>query len=87
MPSAACVLQAIVGPRRLLDVDHAEPALARDRQAGVVAVVRDLDAEPARAASIRLVPAGTSTSLPSIGQLGHGYFGISASNSARNFSM
>src|SRR5207244_5795976 len=35
-------------PRRLFDVDHAEAALPGDRQPGVVAVVRDFDAETAR---------------------------------------
>src|SRR5439155_819870 len=36
------------GPGGLLDVHHAEAALPGDREAGMVAVVRDLDADPPR---------------------------------------
>src|SRR5437870_13214055 len=36
------------GPGCLLDVHHAEAALPGDREAGMVAVVRDLDADPPR---------------------------------------
>src|SRR5207245_2969017 len=35
-------------PRILFDIDHAEAALPGNRQPGVVAVVRDFDAETAR---------------------------------------
>ena len=73
-------------PRGLLDVHHAQAALPRDREPGVVAVVRHLDA----GAAGRLDEVGPGRNLDLLavdGEPGHGYLGTSASNSLRNFSM
>src|SRR5262249_24161900 len=57
-------------PRRLLDVHHAEPALAGDRKTGVIAVVRDLDAE--LAGRLDEIRSGRDLDFFSVdGQLGH----------------
>ena len=72
--------------RRLLDVHHAEPALAGDGEPRMVAVVGDLDTE--RAGGLDQVRPRGHLDLAAVnGELGHGYVGISASNSERNFSM
>src|SRR5207247_5383460 len=74
------------GPRRLLDVHHAQAALARDREPGVIAVVRHLDA--GMAGRLDEVRPGRNLDLLAVdGEPGHGYLGTSASNSPRNFSM
>src|SRR3989454_3623636 len=74
------------GPRRLLEVDHAETTLAGDREAGVIAIVRDLDA--GAAGGLDEVGPGRDLDLLAIDrELGHRYLGTSASNSPRNFSM
>src|SRR5262249_4623014 len=74
------------GPRRLLDVHHAEAALSGDREAAVVAVMRHLNADAA--GRLDQVGAGRDLDLLAVDrELGHGYLGTSASNSPRNFSM
>ena len=65
---------------------HAEAALARDREPGVIAVVGHLDPEPPG----RLDDVGALANFDLFAvdrQLDHRYFEIRASNSWRNFSM
>src|SRR4029077_6530683 len=69
-PVGGLGVAADLGPRVLLDIHHAEPALPRDAEPGVIAVVRHLD--PGLAGGLDEVGARRDLHFLAVyGQLGH----------------